>query len=383
LNHSERDSERRRQCEEQGKDDHWLCRSFSDPREGGLAIRLLPKVIPQAGRLVYRCRTVLHVKSRADLGTSNYSAKLTTLYDSNQELSYISNEVAAAQALRYVKVPSLTVYSSSTALGKTSRLYILDVKPRTKAAGVGPRLLTAYGLDKVELVLPEEQKLNLLRDRFAERPGRLSNASLAQPEAPADLVVGRDNRLRMPRIVAQSVKGGSDLYFMRSDSFAGELVYGETDEDIMKKGRTTSTPKPKGSLAAGKRPEADRRATAGPSSSGDRRRRDSSPAMSLAASGSLGSPLGRAASGTPVRDEGGEKGSGSAGQKLFFAKKSKPGEAGPSGVAQSGGATKSRAASPAGVARGSGASKSSAAGLEDVSGDTSDGSYAAASPRRR
>ncbi|MFN9907626.1 MAG: hypothetical protein ACK56F_16130, partial [bacterium] len=74
LNHSERDSERRRQCEERGKDDHWLCRSFSDPREGGVAVRLLPEVVPQAGRLVYRCRTVLHVKSRADLGTGNYSA---------------------------------------------------------------------------------------------------------------------------------------------------------------------------------------------------------------------------------------------------------------------------------------------------------------------
>jgi len=162
LSHSERDSERRRQCEERGKDDHWLCRSFSDPREGGVAIRLLPVVIPQAGRLVYRCRTVLHVKSRADLETDNYSVQLTTLYDSNQELSYISNEVAAAQALRYVRVPSKTVYSSSTALGKTSRLYILDVKPRSKAADVGPRLLTAYGLDKVELVLPEEPKAELV-----------------------------------------------------------------------------------------------------------------------------------------------------------------------------------------------------------------------------
>jgi hypothetical protein len=282
-----------------------------------------------------------------------------------------------------VRVPSMTVYSSSTALGKTSRLYILDVKPRSKAANVGPRLLTAYGLDKVELTLPEELKLNMLRERFEERPGRLSNASLAQPEAPAQLVVGRDNRLRMPKVVARSIKGGSDLYFMRSDSFAGELIFGETDESLMKKGRTTSTPKPKGPPAAGRRPEADRRATAGPSGSGDRRRRDSSPAMSLAASGSLGSPLGRAASGTPVRDDGGEKGSGSGGQKLFFAKKSKPGEAGPSGVAQSGGAAKSRAASPAGVARTSGASKSSAAGLEDVLGDTSDGSYATASPRRR
>ena len=112
LSHSERNSERMKQCEERGEDDHWLCRSFSDPREGGVATRLLPVVKPQAGRLVYKCRTVLHVKSRADLETDNYSVQLTTLYDSNQELSYISNEGAAAQALRYVRVPSKMVYTS-------------------------------------------------------------------------------------------------------------------------------------------------------------------------------------------------------------------------------------------------------------------------------
>ena len=83
-----------KQCEERGEDNHWLCRSFSDPREGGVATRLLPVVKPQAGRLVYKRRTVLHVKSRADLETDNYSVQLTTLYDSNQKLSYIKNEVA-------------------------------------------------------------------------------------------------------------------------------------------------------------------------------------------------------------------------------------------------------------------------------------------------
>ena len=124
----------------------------------------------------YKCRTVLHVKSRADLETDNYSVQLTTLYDSNQELSYISNEVAAAQALRYVRVPSKMVYTLSTTLGKTNKLYILDVKPRSKRdQKAGPLLLTAYGLDKMELTLPEESKLNMLRKRFEERPGRLSN----------------------------------------------------------------------------------------------------------------------------------------------------------------------------------------------------------------
>ena len=127
--------------------------------------------------------------------------------------------MAAAQALRYVRVPSKMVYTSSTTSGKTNKLYILDVKPRSKAADAGPLLLTAYGLDKMELTLPEESKLNMLRKRFEERPGRLSNSSVAQPEAPAQLVVGRDNRLHMPEVVARSIRGGSDLYFMRSNCF--------------------------------------------------------------------------------------------------------------------------------------------------------------------
>jgi len=131
------------------------------------------------------------------------------------------------------------------------------VRPRSKAADVGPLLLTAYGLDKVELTLPEELKLNMLRKRFEERPGRLSNASVAQPEAPAQLVVIiRDNPLHMPEVVARSIRGGSDLYFMRSNCFLGELIFGETDESIMKKGKTTSTPKSKGPPAAGRRKEA-------------------------------------------------------------------------------------------------------------------------------
>ncbi|MFN9983743.1 MAG: hypothetical protein ACK53Y_27710 [bacterium] len=45
-------------------------------------------------------------------------------------------------------------------------------------------------------------KLNLLRKKFEIRPGRLSNASVAQPEAPAHLVIGRDNPLHMPEVVA-------------------------------------------------------------------------------------------------------------------------------------------------------------------------------------
>jgi hypothetical protein len=217
LSHSMRDGGRTKQCEEQSKDDHWLCWSFSDPVEGGVVRRLLPEVTSQPGRLAYKCRTVIHVKSRADLESDNYSVQLTTLYDSNQRQSYITNEVAAAQALRYVRVPSKMVYTSSTTSGKTNKLYILDVKPRSKAADAGPLLLTAYGLDKMELTLPEESKLNMLRKRFEERPGRLSNASVAQPEAPAQLIIGRDNPLYIPEVVERSIKGGKDLYFMRSN----------------------------------------------------------------------------------------------------------------------------------------------------------------------
>jgi len=158
LSHNMKDGGKTRRCKEQSKDDHWLCWSFSDPVEGGVKVRMLPEVKPQPGRLVYRCRTTIYVKSGADLGSKNYSVQLTTLYDTNQRQSYIANEVAAAHALRYVQVPTQVVYTSSTTSEKTNRLYLLDVKPRTKkAAAKGPLLLTAYGLDKVDLVLPEEQ----------------------------------------------------------------------------------------------------------------------------------------------------------------------------------------------------------------------------------
>ncbi len=67
--------------------------------------RLLPVVTSRPGRLAYKCRTVIHVKSRADSESDNYSVRLTTLYNSDQRQSYIVNEVATALALRYVQVP--------------------------------------------------------------------------------------------------------------------------------------------------------------------------------------------------------------------------------------------------------------------------------------
>ncbi len=104
------------------------------------------------------------------------------------------------------------------------------------------------------------------------------------------------------------------MCFMRSDFCLGELVFGETEESIMKTKkaasgpRTTSTPKQRGPpaaekkkekvaqvrtpAAAGREPEAaEGRAIADLSGGGDRRRRDSSPAISLAASDSMMSSL--------------------------------------------------------------------------------------------
>ncbi len=64
----------------------------------------------------------------------------------------------------------------------------------------------------MDLTLPEESKLDMLRSKFEIRPGHLNNTGVAQPAAPAQLVVGRDNPLHMPEVVAQSIRGGTDLY---------------------------------------------------------------------------------------------------------------------------------------------------------------------------
>jgi hypothetical protein len=195
------------------------------------------------------------------------------------------------------------------------------------------------------------------------------------------------------------------LYFMCSPCFPGEMLFGETERRGTKKKKaascpkTTSTPRPRTSPAAekkqekvaqvptppaaGRRPDmaAEGRGIAGPSGSGDRRRRDSSPAMSLAASDSMVSSLGRTASDTPVRDGGERKRSDFGEQILICARKSRADEVGLAEVGQGSGAAKSRAASPAGVARGSGASRSPAASPKVVARDSSNESFATASPR--
>jgi hypothetical protein len=143
LSHKRRDDGGAEHCEGRHEEDHWMCRNFSDPEGDGIQRRLLPVVKSQPGRLVYRCRTVIHVKSKSDMEAGGYSVKLTTLYDSNQRQSYIRDEVAKKHVLRYVRVPERTVDLSPAASAKTTKLFILDLKPRSSARGVEPEILSA------------------------------------------------------------------------------------------------------------------------------------------------------------------------------------------------------------------------------------------------
>jgi hypothetical protein len=236
-------------------------------------------------------------------------------------------------------------------------------------------------VDKVELTLPEEPRLNMLRSRFETRPGHLSNAGVAQPEAVAHLVIGRDNPALMPEVITQSIRGGSDLYFMRNDLFPGEMLFGETDKSGSKKKKaaggpkTTSTPKLRNPPAASKKPEkaaqirtplvaskrpdtaADEQSIAGPSGIKGRRRQDSSPAISLAASDSMVSSLGRTTSATPVRDGSERKKSISREPALIYARKSRIEETSSKDMARDSSASGTRAASPKDMARGSSTSR--------------------------
>jgi hypothetical protein len=226
----------------------------------------------------------------------------------------------------------------------------MDVEPRSAAVGAGPEILTAYGVDGVERILPEEFGVNELRKKFGKRPGLLTNFNVAQPEARVDVVVGRDNPHLKPVEVLRSEKDGNDLCVMRNLLSIGEMLCAETSGTALKKkgaaggARTTSTPKPRQlkakdpataskrpmkaapvrtPAAASKRPEAaEERATAGPSGVRSSRRQDSSPALSVAASDTMVSSAEGAASNTPVRD-GSRKKSSSRGPPLFYAEKSK------------------------------------------------------------
>ena len=94
LSHEKRDDRGAKRCARRHEENHWMCREFSAPAGGGTPQKMLPAVQHQPGRLVYRCRTVIHVRSRSDMEAGEYNVKLTTLYDSNQQQSYIRDEVA-------------------------------------------------------------------------------------------------------------------------------------------------------------------------------------------------------------------------------------------------------------------------------------------------
>jgi hypothetical protein len=352
-----------------------MCREFSDPEGGGTPKRLLPVVQHQPGRLVYRCRTVIHVRSRADMEAGEYNVKLTTLYDSNQRQSYIRDEVAKKHVLRYERVPERTVDLSPATTVKTTKLYILDVKPKSPARRVESEVLSLYGIEGGERTLPEEFGVNELRQKFAKRPGRLTNANVAQPEAEMDVLVGQDNPQLMPAVVYQSINDGTDLFITRNLLYPGEMLVGETSGTAWKgKGaaggakKKTSTPKPRQQkakdqaapvrtpAAASRWPEeTEERPTAGPSGVRGSRRQDSSPALSVAASDTMVSSVERAASSPPVRD-GGHKKSSSRGPPLPFARKSRPREESRT--------SETSAASPGRVANGDGSSVSRAATLK-------------------
>jgi hypothetical protein len=69
----------------------------------------------------------------------------TTVYDPSRRYSFIMNEVALGQALRYVRVPEKSVEVSEHHRAKTTKLFILDVKPRSAAKMAGVLMVTATG----------------------------------------------------------------------------------------------------------------------------------------------------------------------------------------------------------------------------------------------
>ena len=119
--------------------------------------------------------------------------------------SYIRDEVARRHTLRYIRVPERTVKLFPAAREKTTKLYILDVKPRSPAVKE-PEVLSCYGVEGGQRTLPEEFGAYELRQKFAKRPCRLSNANVAQPEADMDVIVGVDNPYLMPTVVSVMAK---------------------------------------------------------------------------------------------------------------------------------------------------------------------------------
>jgi hypothetical protein len=293
-------------------------------------------------------------------------------------------------------VPERTVNLFPAAAEKTTKLYILDVKPRSPAVKES-EVLSCYGIEGGQRMLPEEFGANGLRQKFAKRPGRLSNANVAQPEADMDVMVGADNPYLMPTVVYQSVRDGKDLFITRNVLHAGEMLTGETSGTAWKRTeaagsakKKASTPKPRQQKAS-KRPvkaapvptpaadsrrpeEAEEQLAAGPSGVRSSRRVDSSPALSVAASDTMVSSVERAASSPPVRGGSREK-SSSEEPPLPCARKSRP--------RLESSASETSAASPGRVAHGDGSSVSRAATVEMRAKDSGDSSGSEAGSRGR
>jgi hypothetical protein len=91
-----------------------------------------------------------------------------------------------------------------------------------------PEVVTCYGVEGGQRTLPEEFGANELRNKFAKRPGKLTNSNVAQPEADMELLVGADNPYLMPTVIYQSVTHGTDLFVTRNPLYIGEMLAGET-----------------------------------------------------------------------------------------------------------------------------------------------------------
>ena len=70
-----------------------------------------------------------------------------------------------------MRVPERTVDLSPAATVKTTKLYILDVKPKSPAGRAESEVLSCYGIEGGERTLPEEYGAYELRQKFAKRPG--------------------------------------------------------------------------------------------------------------------------------------------------------------------------------------------------------------------
>jgi hypothetical protein len=151
-----------------------------------------------------------------------------------------------------VRVLERSVEISEHQRVKTTKLFILDVKPRSAAKAAEALMVTTYRVDDVELMAETAPELDLLIHRFSQRPGELSNTSVAQPAGPIHLVIDKDNPAYIRAVIARSAWCGTDLYVMWNDLFPGEMLFSQTEKADTKQRRL--------SLMTGRRAAQRRRA---------------------------------------------------------------------------------------------------------------------------